>query len=72
MPRSAEEVIERKVQLTCQQIIDDKAIPSDVHFMLIAYRADGKELYMTWAGTGTLDDRKRVIAELHHVLLTKR
>lgn len=68
MPRTPEEAIERRVQMVCQHIVDTKAMPSDVHFLLIGYRADGRELYLTWAGTGTVDDRKQVITELYKVL----
>ena len=66
MPRSPEEVIERAVQIAGQRV--QETLPSDVHFLVIGYRAVGGRLFLTWAVSGTPEDRRRAVADLYRTL----
>ncbi len=61
--RSPDEVIERVIQVAAQGVHEH--MPDDVHFLLIGYRAKEGSLFMTWIGSGTVEDRKQLIASLH-------
>jgi hypothetical protein len=64
MPRRMpDEVIERTVQVLGERV--HAALPSGIHFLLIAYRAGDGHAFLTWTGSGTPEDRRNAIAELH-------
>jgi hypothetical protein len=69
VPRSPEELIERACQVAGAKA--QESLPSDVHFILVVYRAGAGRLFLTWAGSGTPADRRNAIADLHTLLQKK-
>jgi hypothetical protein len=69
MPRSPEELIEHACRAAGAKA--QQSLPDDVHFILVVYRADRGQLFLTWVGSGTPTDRRNVVADLHAMLQTK-